>query len=266
MTSALGVTEVGLIRFGIGALLFLPVLFKQGFWPRGIPAWQAVSIPLFGGVLFLVLLGLGLKRAPVADSGVFTPSLLPFFVAALSALFLGERFSGQRLTGFGLILFGALAVGGIEAVRTSGEGVWVGHLLFVYASISWAIYTVIFRISGLGALHGGALFVFLGRLSLSGRRRRHRNDVRSGRARDTGNPDRVPGGVVGLCRDIGPSSMRSRLLARPGTAAFAALVPVLAALGGWVFLDEPIGALKAIGIVVVSVGVLLASGALGKRV
>jgi len=43
-------------------------------------------------------------------------------------------------------------------------------------------------------------------------------------------------------------------------AASAALVPVIASLGGWVFLSEPIGILKAISIVIVAAGVLLASG------
>jgi drug/metabolite transporter (DMT)-like permease len=43
------------------------------------------------------------------------------------------------------------------------------------------------------------------------------------------------------------------------TASFAALVPILAALGGWAVLGEPIGWVKGAGIVVVATGVALAS-------
>ena len=49
------------------------------------------------------------------------------------------------------------------------------------------------------------------------------------------------------------------------TAAFAALVPVLAALGGWAILGEALTSLKMAGILVVSIGVALASGALPLR-
>ncbi|MEM6467452.1 MAG: EamA family transporter, partial [Pseudomonadota bacterium] len=49
------------------------------------------------------------------------------------------------------------------------------------------------------------------------------------------------------------------------TAAFAALVPGLAALGGWVILGEPIPFNKALGLGAASLGVLLASGILSRR-
>jgi drug/metabolite transporter (DMT)-like permease len=48
-------------------------------------------------------------------------------------------------------------------------------------------------------------------------------------------------------------------------AACAALVPVMAAVGGWVFLGEQLGPAKAFGIAVVATGVLLASGAVRAR-
>ncbi|MGB0497665.1 MAG: EamA family transporter [Rubricella sp.] len=57
-----------------------------------------------------------------------------------------------------------------------------------------------------------------------------------------------------------------RHIAASKVAACAALVPPLAALGGWVFLGEPIGWLKATGIALVAFGVLLASGAFDGRI
>ena len=38
MTSRLGVTEVGLIRYGVGALFFLPVLLRRAFGRAPCPS------------------------------------------------------------------------------------------------------------------------------------------------------------------------------------------------------------------------------------
>ena len=75
-----------------------------------MPAGQALLVG--SGIL---LLASGLRYAPVADAGVFAPSMLPIYVALLSRVWLGERFSRPQLVGFGLIIVGALAVGGWEA-------------------------------------------------------------------------------------------------------------------------------------------------------
>ena len=48
------------------------------------------------------------------------------------------------------------------------------------------------------------------------------------------------------------------------TAAFGALTPILALVGGFIFLNEPITLIKTLGIFIVAIGVLLASGILEK--
>ena len=49
------------------------------------------------------------------------------------------------------------------------------------------------------------------------------------------------------------------------TAAFGALTPVLALIGGFVFLNENITLTKILGIILVSIGVVLASGILENK-
>lgn len=264
MTAQLGSVEVGLIRFGTGTLFFLPVLLRRGIFPPGAGWREIVLIPGFGGIAFILMLSAGLKIAPVADSGIFTPSMLPFYVAVLSAIFLGERFTKLRLFGFAMIVIGALAVGGWSAVTQSGEGVWRGHLLFTAASLSWAIYTIGFRRSGMKAIDAGAILCFWSALGL---------------------------GIIALVKgvDFGGIPTRTLLiqmffqgflsgfvstftyfyavthLGASRTAAFAALVPIMAAFGGWVVLGEAIDPAKGIGIAVVALGVTFASGALSRR-
>lgn len=264
MTSRLGIVEVGLMRYGIGGLLFLPVLIGQWRRIREARIRDLILIPVFGGLLFIVLLSAGLRIAPVADSGVFTPSMLPLYTAILAFVLLGERFSGLRLLGFGLIVAGALCVGGWAALHSGIPGVWKGHLLFTAASMSWAAYTILYRLSGLGAgaasavLCVGSGLVFLVAALITG-------TAFGSIPFQTLVIQVVFQGVLSgfiatytffyAVTQIGPSR----------SAAFAALVPVLAALGGWIFLGEPIGPVKAAGILVVALGVALASGALSRR-
>jgi drug/metabolite transporter (DMT)-like permease len=55
-----------------------------------------------------------------------------------------------------------------------------------------------------------------------------------------------------------------QILGAAETAAFGALTPILALLGGLAFLGETVTALKIIGVTLVAVGVFLASGVLSK--
>jgi len=55
-----------------------------------------------------------------------------------------------------------------------------------------------------------------------------------------------------------------RQLGPAQTAAFGALTPILALIGGFVFLGEEITLLKSVGIFIVAVGVILASGIMEK--
>ncbi|MXU66257.1 DMT family transporter [Oceanomicrobium pacificus] len=257
---ALGPVEVGLMRFGIPALLFAPLLWRKGLLPDGANLTDMVLIALGGGFLFVWLLTTGLRFAPVADSGVFGPSLLPVFVALLSALFLQERIDGLRRTGFVIILAGALLVGGWQAVAGAEPGAWRGHLLFIGASFTWAVYLVRFRFSGMGAKEAAAMIAFWSTLAFL-----LAALVTGTRFAEVPVPTLLfqfafHGLLSGFLAAI-TIGYAVRHLGASTAAAFAALVPVLAALGGWVFLGEPVSALKALGIVAVSVGVALAAGA-----
>lgn len=256
--------ELGLLRFAPGAVLFLPLLIRRGFWPRD-PGQRrsALLIAGFGGVGFVLFLTSGLRLAPVADSGVFTPGMLPFFVALFSWAALGARPRGSRAVGLALILLGALAIGGAEALGRGG-GAWRGHLLFLCASACWAVYTLAYGRSGLGALYSAALMCFWATAVFAP-------------AALIAGADPLRGGWGPFWALLVQQGLLSGFLAtitwffaitrlgpsRP--AALAALVPGLAALGGWVFLGEAMRPPEIAGLVVVMAGVALAAGALAPR-
>lgn len=256
--TALGPVEIGLLRFAPAALLFAPVFLRGGALPGGARPRDAALFAAFGGLGFVLLLAGGLAHAPVADAGVFAPAMLPLYVTLLDRALNGTPVPPRRRVGLGLILAGALAVGGYEAVAGAAPGAWKGHLMFSAAALSWAVYTLAFRASGLAALPAAAtlaLWSALGFLAL---------------AAVTGTDfAAVPPATLalqaalqGVLSGFVASFTFFYAVAKLGaarTAAFAALVPILAALGASAILGEPLGALKALGVLVTAAGVALAS-------
>jgi len=261
--------ELGVIRFLPGALVLLPLALRGGGRRRTPRRMRdAMLIAVFGGILFVPLLTSGFRFAPAADGGMFTPAMLPVFMTLLG-LALGESLpAGFRLAGLGLILGGALAIGGWEALARTGSGAWRGHLLFLCASLSWAIYTFAYRRSGFGAVEStavmciGASVVFVPLALATGA-----DFLRHGWG-----PLLLHVLLQGVFSGFLATFTYFVAIARLGTqppAAFAALVPGLGAVLAWLFLDEPLGPLKLAGLAVISLGVALASGALsapGKRI
>ena len=262
-TTTLTPNDVGILRSVPAALALLPLTLKRGLFP-GKANWKDVFfIGIIGGTLFTYLLNTGAHFAPVADSAIFAPSILPFHVMILSLLFLGASFHASQYAGVAIILFGAIVVGGYEALTNAATGAWRGHLLFLSASFCWAIYTVGFRASGLSATDGAIIIVtWSGILFLIG-------TVIFG-----SNLFEQSASVFWVQFALGISAglianltylYAVKSLGPAISAASAALVPVIAALGGWVFLQEPIGWLKTAGILLVGLGVLLASGIMAQR-
>ena len=139
VNARLGPADVGIIRFLPAALLFAPVWLRRSPLPPGARPVEIVTIALTGGFAFVCLLSWGLQYAPVADSGVFAPSMLPLYVAVLSFFLLGERFSRLRLIGFALIpgfptvvfLVLALIVGGGGFTANRIENSFLPQLLYL---------------------------------------------------------------------------------------------------------------------------------------
>lgn len=255
--------DVGILRSVPAALILLPITLKRGIRPGGATWFDVFCIGFIGGTVFTLLLNSGAHFAPVADSGIFTPSMLPVFATILAIGFLGARFRTSQYLGVAIIVFGAVAVGGWDAISNASTGAWRGHLLFLAASLSWATYTVRFRASGLSATDGATILVtWSGMFFLF-------NAVVFGTNLDiTPAPILVVQLVLGIAAGLVANFTFLYAVQHLGSAiaaASAALVPVIATIAAWVVLSEPIGLLKAIGIAIVAVGVFLASGFLAAQ-
>jgi drug/metabolite transporter (DMT)-like permease len=111
------------------------------------------SVGLFGGLLYALLAYSGFAYAPAGHASVLLPGSLPLWTALLAVLILGDRITPLRGLGLGLIVLGDLMVGGVSLLHAfDGGSVWKGDLLFMAGALCWSVYSVLARRHALDAV------------------------------------------------------------------------------------------------------------------
>ncbi len=115
-----------------------------GFSP--LPLRTTVQVGFFGGLLYAMLAYSGFVFAPAAHASVLMPGSLPLWTALLAVWVLGDAITSTRAVGLAFIVGGDLLVGGASLLHAfDGSGAWRGDLLFMAASITWSMYSVLVR-------------------------------------------------------------------------------------------------------------------------
>jgi drug/metabolite transporter (DMT)-like permease len=262
-TTSLDVQDLAALRFGVAGLLLLPVVWRRGLALDRL-GWPGVAaVALGGGAPFALLVGAGLVYAPVSHASALTQGMVPLAVGVLAAIVLKERLTAMNLVGFGLIVAGAITIAGVTlAALASRES--IGHAFFVGAAVLWAGYTVALRKAHLEGLHAPAIaavasLVLYVPIYLY---------FRGERLLAAPVSDLVVQGVYqGVLTAVVSLVLYSLGVARLGATsagAFVAFGPVVAALLAIVMLGERPRVSDWIGIGVITLGVLLASGTFQK--
>ena len=265
LTTNFTVEEVLFLRLVPSTLIMAPFMIKYDLIPRGLSWLKAGMLMIGASAIFPYIVSSGLSFAPASDGGVLAPGMLPFWTALAAFLILGEKLDQVRRIGLLIILIGALMVGLWQIIFNSDEGVWRGHILFLIGSGLFAIYSVIFRQSGLTPLHGLLIGLFWGTLFitpillLTGRV--NFSDVS---AFDIGITIFIQSLIIGIFATI-LFNYGVRLIGASEMGAFGALTPILAMMGGILFLNESVPIIKMAGIFLVAIGVFLASGVLNHK-
>ena len=260
----LTVDEVLIIRLVPAFLIMLPLMFKLGINIKGQSIFSLLMIALGATAVFPYLISTGVYYAPASDAGALAAGMLPFWTALFAFIIAGEKPSRIRFIGLMIILLGAFLVGSYSIISSSGENTWKGHILFLVGSGMWSLYSVYFRQSGIDPLTGLVFGLFWGTLVviplllLFG-------DVSFEKASffDVFSMIILQGLLIAILAML-LYNFAIRRLGPAQTAAFGALTPILALIGSFVFLDETITVLKSIGILIVAIGVVLASGIMEK--
>jgi drug/metabolite transporter (DMT)-like permease len=144
------------LRFGVGALLFLPFLLLQFrdirpvAWARGVP------LTLLQGIGMATLVIGGLQFAPASHAAALVPGVSPAWVALLGYVFFARRPAPRVVTGSTLCVCGVLVLAWWNAGDGS-VGVLVGDAMFIAASALGAGYVLQLRRWGVGAIQGAAI-------------------------------------------------------------------------------------------------------------
>jgi drug/metabolite transporter (DMT)-like permease len=164
--------EVGAaLRFGIGSLLMMAILFRRSAKP--VPAradWgRLLLVSLVGVTGFNTLFFRGLSLAPASDAGMIIPTMSPVFTAMAGMLFLGEGVRIGRVAGLAVSLAGAAFFFGDVLFHTAGQGgrMW-GDAALIGAAMCWAAASILSRPLSvrIGAMPTAAWTIFLGSLVL----------------------------------------------------------------------------------------------------
>jgi drug/metabolite transporter (DMT)-like permease len=118
-----------------------------------LPWRTTVGAGLCGGLVYAMLAYSGFAFAPAAHASVLMPGSLPLWTALLAVWVLGEQLTLTRALGLALIVVGDLLVGGASLLHAmDGSGVWRGDVLFILASMTWSVYSVLVRHWALNAV------------------------------------------------------------------------------------------------------------------
>lgn len=157
--------DLMLLRFGVGALLFLPCLalhfrtIRRDAWLRGVP------LTLFQGAGMAALVIYGLQFAPASHAAALGPGVAPAWVALLGYFVFSRPPSARMIVGAVLC-----AIGVITLVAWSASGpdpsVLAGDAMFVAASALGALYVLQMRSWGIGAIQGAAIVTLYSALAV----------------------------------------------------------------------------------------------------
>lgn len=259
------VEELLILRLIPGTIILAPFMLRLGVLPPKL-SWPRTAVLMVGASsVFPFIVSSGLAYAPASDAGALAPGMLPFWTALAVYALAGEVPGPRRRLGLTMILVGALIVSLWPILSGSENGAWKGHVMFLAGSCFWAIYSVVFRQSGLSSLKGLVIGMFWGALLVTPVL------LATGNVRfETASFGDIAMMIVLQCFVIGILAMflfgyAVRSLGVAETAAFGALTPIFALLGGVLFLDEAVTGLTAAGVTLVATGVFLASGVLSKQ-
>ncbi len=259
-TTHIDAIDLALLRYGIPAVLLLPVVLRAGPVPRGAGALRLVAMITGAGLPFGLVAMSGTRFAPAAHMGVLMAGASPLIAAALAWAFWQERPGPSRSTGLALMLAGVLLLGATSLVQWS-TSTWRGDAHFLLAAALWAGYTLSFRRSGLTPWHAAALVnlwsAALLVAALAARGGTRLLDAPTEEILWQVAWQGLFAGVLGLWT----FSVAIAHLGAARAAAFGALAPVVSALGGWIVLGDALSWLDAVAVATAVAGVALASGA-----
>ncbi len=260
--TSLTTTDLSFIRYAFPAIVLAPAWLKIGLWPKNVPKIPLILMICGSGAPFFQIAAYGLHHTPASAAGVLLPGFMPLATALIGIAVFGERPDLIRKLGmFGIFLGGLIL---LAQNIMSGTLSWQSYVVLPIGATCWAIYTHAFKQSGLSAAQGGALIavwstiINLALMAFSGTHLLEANFSELA-------PQIISQGLLsGLAATLAYGTA-VRVLGGTQAAAFTALTPVAAAIGGSLILGETLGAAGVIATIITGAGVAASTGVFSRR-
>ena len=249
--------DVTALRFGVAGLILLPVFLRRGL---GTMRWPVALLLACGaGAPYVLLTAGGLAFAPAGHMGVITPSCMLLGSTLGSWLVLREPLHIGRVIG-ALTIFGGILMLGWDGLTNHGEQTWIGDLMFVMGGVFWASYTIGSRVWSVEPFHATVVVAVLSMaIYLPGYALLAEPQL----ATAPWSEIVIQAVFQGLLSAIVALLLYTRAVAILGAArgaVFAALVPSFSLLVAIPLLREIPTPLQLAGVVLVTIGMVLALG------
>ncbi|WP_417518771.1 DMT family transporter [Minwuia sp.] len=259
--------DLAVARLVPAGLIFLPYLLYFGWRDLGGIGWgRGVVLAVVGGPAFGFLMAGGFTLAPVTHGAVIGPATLTLGATLLSVVFLGERPGRRRIVGLIAIIAGILMVGSGALDSAITGRILLGDLLLIAANFSFAVFTILLRVWQVPPLRGAAVVTVLSMATMLPVYLL------------IGDVDRIAligwdefaiqwlgQGVFAGCIATAAFMAAVQLLGPSRGAVFPSAIPASAVLVGAPLLNEIPGGIQIWGVVVVTIGLVLAVGLLDRR-
>lgn len=263
--SSLGTFELTLFRFAVPGLILLPYFIRRRHQILAVhPLWLAGI--LFGaGLPFFLLSAHAMGLAPVVQGSTLIPGTAPLFVTALAVIIFRQPLTAARFAGLASVVTGILFMLAATGMDITGP-VFQGQMIFLVCSLCWALFTLSVRQSGLAPLEtaavltvpSGALLILYGLVTGTG------VDLGTVSTQEWLLQLAVQGLAVGLGAGF-LYGYAIRALGAEITSAIGSLTPVCATVLAAVFLQESVELITLLGLSLVTLGVIAASGLIRSR-
>ncbi len=159
--TSLAPADLMALRFGIGGLLFLPILVKT--WHSLPKAARKAALPisfLHGWGMAACSL-MGLMYAPSSHAAALGPGCVPLFLALLGYLAFRRQLAQDQMIGLVAIVAGAFMLLATAGSNTGDRSVLIGDAMFLGAALLAAAYFVLVERLQIPALAGNAVVIVL---------------------------------------------------------------------------------------------------------
>lgn len=255
---------LAVMRYLPPAIILAPAWWRTGLLPRGVSPWLIAAMVVGGGTPFFLVTAIGVSHVTAAEAAVLLPGTMPLCVALLAAIVLKERIGLVRAIGFALVA-ASLVLIGVSAFAAGGAGEAGSRLIAISGAALWAVFTIAFRRSGIGPFAASgivaawSLVIALPLALATG----FEPLVAAGAAA-VGTQVVVQGLMSGIVSMLAYAIAVSKLGVSRAAAVSSLTLPAATLLAIPVLGEWP-GTAASFGIAISLVGVVLASGAIGRR-